>query len=358
MRLLRHNEIYRSDVSLTSGKLDPECRLLNGSGPSYRTHQEEYALPIVCDEFRPGIPRSGWSPPEPVFASPARPACHGWTRERKRFSANGDLSLFKLSHLRGAVHETFPGFRNLPEVRVRFRNRRAILARRRSARIHTRSAIVRNGLPTAHEAGVVSLHDQLMPAPGQFLPHVRRYPPFHPDVASAQSELSETRRFQSRLQVHFVVGNIRYKLGLRLCLIDSAHNPKADMFIAAFHKAGNNGVKRPLARAQRVRVFRVQRERSAAVVQKKTKSLDRDARAENVRDALDPAHNISLLVHHAQIRGVAMALFRLAGMRITIGPIAGDQGGPFLGIGFGKQRVCRDRCKARIADVALEILRR
>src|SRR5271165_5386675 len=110
MRLLRHNEIYRSDVSLTSGKLDPECRLLNGSGPSYRTHQEEYALPIVCDEFRPGIPRSGWSPPEPVFASPARPACHGWTRERKRFSANGDLSLFKLSHLRGAVHETFPGF--------------------------------------------------------------------------------------------------------------------------------------------------------------------------------------------------------------------------------------------------------
>src|SRR5208283_5461326 len=110
MRLLRHNEIYRSDVSLTSGKLDPECRLLNGSGPSYRTHQEEYALPIVCDEFRPGIPRSGWSPPEPVFASPARPACHGWTRERKRFSANGDLSLFKLSHLRGAVHSSVPGF--------------------------------------------------------------------------------------------------------------------------------------------------------------------------------------------------------------------------------------------------------
>src|SRR5271165_7009428 len=108
MRLLRHNEIYRSDVSLTSGKLDPECRLLNGSGPSYRTHQEEYALPIVCDEFRPGIPRSGWSPPEPVFASPARPACHGWTRERKRFSANGDLSLFKLSHLRGAVHTSVP----------------------------------------------------------------------------------------------------------------------------------------------------------------------------------------------------------------------------------------------------------
>ena len=110
MRLLRHNEIYRSDVSLTSGKLDPECRLLNGSGPSYRTHQEEYALPIVCDEFRPGIPRSGWSPPEPVFASPARPACHGWTRERKRFSANGDLSLFKLSHLRGAVQPSVPGF--------------------------------------------------------------------------------------------------------------------------------------------------------------------------------------------------------------------------------------------------------
>ena len=35
-----------------------------------------------ADEFRPAIPRSGWSPPEPVSASPARtdyhapPACH------------------------------------------------------------------------------------------------------------------------------------------------------------------------------------------------------------------------------------------------------------------------------------------
>ena len=28
------------------------------------------ALLIVCDEFRPAIPRSGWSPPEPVSASP------------------------------------------------------------------------------------------------------------------------------------------------------------------------------------------------------------------------------------------------------------------------------------------------
>src|SRR5437763_8102668 len=31
-----------------------------------------------ADEFRPAIPRSGWSPPEPVSASPARTAYHAF----------------------------------------------------------------------------------------------------------------------------------------------------------------------------------------------------------------------------------------------------------------------------------------
>jgi hypothetical protein len=45
-----------------------------GPLPGYRTRRKEHALPIVRDEFRPAIPRSGWSPPEPVSASPTRPS--------------------------------------------------------------------------------------------------------------------------------------------------------------------------------------------------------------------------------------------------------------------------------------------
>ena len=40
--------------------------------PGRRTRREDHA----ADEFRPAIPRSGWSPPEPVSASPARPDYH------------------------------------------------------------------------------------------------------------------------------------------------------------------------------------------------------------------------------------------------------------------------------------------
>src|SRR5262245_21966158 len=40
-----------------------------GPVPGKRTRREDHALLIVRDEFRPAIPRSGWSPPEPVSAT-------------------------------------------------------------------------------------------------------------------------------------------------------------------------------------------------------------------------------------------------------------------------------------------------
>ena len=56
---------------ITAGKPGPRRRLPVGLGPGYRTRREEHALPIVRDEFRPVIPRSGCSPALPVSASPA-----------------------------------------------------------------------------------------------------------------------------------------------------------------------------------------------------------------------------------------------------------------------------------------------
>jgi len=41
--------------------------------PGRRTRREEHALAHRPDEFRPAIPWSGWSPPEPVSVSPAGP---------------------------------------------------------------------------------------------------------------------------------------------------------------------------------------------------------------------------------------------------------------------------------------------
>src|SRR5579884_1553220 len=74
MRFPRHGGIYRSDVGLPEPNPEPRPnRLPPGATPTQnqRTRREDHALLIVHDEFRPAIPRSGWSPPEPVSASPA-----------------------------------------------------------------------------------------------------------------------------------------------------------------------------------------------------------------------------------------------------------------------------------------------
>ncbi len=76
MRFLRHDGIYRSDVSLLL--INPVQMLASRwsaplPGYSGRAGRNLHVLPIVRDEFRPANPRSGWSPPEPVSASPASP---------------------------------------------------------------------------------------------------------------------------------------------------------------------------------------------------------------------------------------------------------------------------------------------
>ena len=50
----------------------PELRQKNAPGGTR-------SFSSSADEFRPTIPRSGWSPPEPVSASPARPPYHAFS---------------------------------------------------------------------------------------------------------------------------------------------------------------------------------------------------------------------------------------------------------------------------------------
>src|SRR5438105_4799056 len=70
MRFLRHVGIYRSDGS--------SLLFTPGACPAFRSGRcqgigqarKGHALPIVRDEFRPAIPRSGCSPAWPVSAAP------------------------------------------------------------------------------------------------------------------------------------------------------------------------------------------------------------------------------------------------------------------------------------------------
>jgi hypothetical protein len=56
-RFLRHNGIYRSDVSSLLFTPGPLSRFPVGPVPGYRASRKAHALPIVRDEFWPAIPR-------------------------------------------------------------------------------------------------------------------------------------------------------------------------------------------------------------------------------------------------------------------------------------------------------------
>ena len=49
---------------------EPAASRRTARSPGSRTCREDH-VSSSADEFRPAIPRSGWSPPEPVSASPA-----------------------------------------------------------------------------------------------------------------------------------------------------------------------------------------------------------------------------------------------------------------------------------------------
>jgi hypothetical protein len=72
MRFLRHDGIYQSDGGFLRPK-NPSRTTASRRCPGSRTCREGHDLAHRLDEFRPVIPRLGWSPPEPVSASPTRP---------------------------------------------------------------------------------------------------------------------------------------------------------------------------------------------------------------------------------------------------------------------------------------------
>ena len=84
MGFLRHEEIYRSDEEARSGR---------GTAPG--AHR--------FDEFPAGYSLAGCSPAEPASASPTGYSMSENGTVGNLFPANSNLSLFSLSHDRGAA---------------------------------------------------------------------------------------------------------------------------------------------------------------------------------------------------------------------------------------------------------------
>src|SRR5581483_3785105 len=147
------------------------------------------------------------------------------------------------------------------------RNGRSIGSRVGSRIVGLGLRIVQNGLAPPHGLRVFPRDPNFMSALGELLERGRRDANLDSHVASAGTALGESRRLHSGLHVHSIIHNIGNKLRMGEGLVEAAHNAKADVQIALFHKSGNNGVQRALAAGQHVRMFGVESEIFAAIVQ-------------------------------------------------------------------------------------------
>src|SRR5712691_10594740 len=94
MSFLRHREIYRSDA------------VPKPSAP--RSGLRTPPRPHRLDEFPAGYSLAGCSPAEPASASPTSRSMRYLVLADNGLSANGNLSLISVSHLKGSV-QTVPG---------------------------------------------------------------------------------------------------------------------------------------------------------------------------------------------------------------------------------------------------------
>ena len=86
-------------------------------------------------------------------------------------------------------------------------------------------------------------------------------------VTSVEGGFREAPGFQSLLDVKAEICDVGDELGLRLRLIESSHDPKADAHSILFHERRNDRVQWPLARLERVGMILFECEERAAVLQ-------------------------------------------------------------------------------------------
>src|SRR5262245_60596599 len=95
---------------------------------------------------------------------------------------------------------------------------------------------------------------------GQFLAYRFRNQLFDADVTALERPFREAARLQRFLNIESVVRNVRDELGMRLRLVEAAHDSESNPHAVLLHKGGNDRVQWTLARSQRVRMVWLQRE--------------------------------------------------------------------------------------------------
>src|ERR1700679_535329 len=118
-----------------------------------------------------------------------------------------------------------------------------------------------------------------MPKCGEFIPGGLGNPRLDVHVAPGKSLFRKPRSVQRALHVHTVIDDVRDKLRVRLRLIPAAHNTERDAHIALFHESRDDRMDRPLAACESVGVCLIEREKAAAVLQRETRSTNREARS-------------------------------------------------------------------------------
>ena len=123
-------------------------------------------------------------------------------------------------------------------------------------------------------------------------------------VAAGEGALREPAGLERLLRRQAEVGDVGHELRVRLRLVPSAHDPEGDPRAVLLHEPRDDRVERPLARRQRVRVVRLEREQRAAVLQHEAGAVRDDAGAEPGVVALDQRHHVAVAIDRRQVDGV------------------------------------------------------
>ncbi len=172
--------------------------------------------------------------------------------------------------------------------------------------------------------------------------------------------MAEARRVDRLLQIHPEQQEVEQQLHVALRLHRAAHHPEAQPRLVSAvcsrpgDEGGDDGVKRKLARPDRVGAARLQREPRPAILQGEAGAGHHDARTELPVDAVDQRDHVALTVGHAQEDRLAG---RRRGPRLRPGGGATriEQTTPSLNEFFGEQVVGRNRHLLRVPDPAGQI---
>src|SRR5258708_20808292 len=186
--------------------------------------------------------------------------------------------------------------------------RKTVGTRIRSCVIGSSPGIVKDRLASPHLHRVRTANSNFVTSLGKLLQRRQRHATFDGHIATARRFLEEPRRPQRLLQIHAEVHYVGHELGMSQRLVCAAHDSESNMFVTAFHKGGNDGMKRTLSAGQNIGMIAFERETPAAIVENETQALHGDPRAGVVGDTLNSTDHIAVSVDDSQ--GCSLAFYR------------------------------------------------